>query len=102
MINSLKEIDEMNREIPMFEDQPDPLVDHVGEGRLKIIGSNDWDVRRVPVRALRMVNHGIDPASRIYIQEIVNEISSTNKPILALVSNKFILRLQRPHIGGHN
>ena len=97
MVNALKEIYKISRQFPMFEYQPDPEVDQVGEGCLKIIGSNDWDVRRVPVMTLRMVFHGVDSASRIHIHEIVDEISSTNKSILTLVRNRLVLLPQSSH-----
>ena len=102
MIDTLKEINKILGQFPMLEYQPDPPMDQVGEGCLKVIGSYDWDVGRVPVMTFRMVFHGIDSASRIHVHEIVDEISSTNKPILTPVSNKFVLGLQCPHIGSHN
>jgi len=102
MVNSLKQFNIVIRESPMFENLPNPLLLDTGEGSVVIISGYDGDIRGVPVGAFRMVTHGVNSASRIQIQEVVEKVPPSNKTILTPVSDLLILRLQRFNIGRHN
>ena len=84
----------MIRKLPEFENEPYPSMDNRRKGRLKIISSEDGDVAGVFVMAFRIVNHGENPASRIEVKDIVQEISTSYETILCFMCDKFILRLE--------
>ena len=81
----------MIRKLSEFEDEPYPSMDNRRKGRLKIVSSEDGDVAGVLVMAFRIVNHGENPASRIEVKDIVQEISTSYKPILRSMRDKLIL-----------
>ena len=72
------------------------------KGRLKVISSKDGDVAGVSIKAFRLVDHGKDPASRIKVKDIVQEISTSYETVLCLVCNKLILWFKRFDIGRNN
>ena len=80
-------------ELPEFENKPYPSVNDRRKSRLKIISSDYGDVARVPTTALRLKNHGINPAGGIEVKDIVQEISTSYKTIVCSMRDELILWL---------
>ena len=75
----------MIRKLPEFENEPYPSMDNRRKGRLKIVSSEDGDVAGVFVMAFRIVNRGENPASRINVQYVIQEIPTRHKTVLCFV-----------------
>ena len=86
-------------ELPEFENKPYPSVSDRGKSRLKIISSDYGDVAGGPTTALRLKNHGKNPASGIQVKDVVQEISTSYETILCFMCNKLILWLERFDVG---
>ena len=69
------------------------------KSRLKIISSEDGDVAGVLVTAFGLKNHVKNPAGRIEVKDIVQEISTAYETILCFMCNKLILWLERFDVG---
>ena len=92
----------MIRELPEFENEPYPSMDNRQKGRLKIVSSEDGDVAGFFIMAFRIVNHGENPASRIEVKDIVQEISTSYETILCYMRDTLILWFERFDVGRNN
>ena len=82
-----------------FENKPYPSMNDRRKSRLKIISSEDGDVAGVLVRAFGLKIHGKNPAGRIKVKDIVQEISTSYETILCFMCDKLILWLERFDVG---
>ena len=78
----------------MFENCPNPLVDHRGKGSLKVVSYQRRNIAGVHVFAFGFVGHGVDSPSRIEVHDIVEEIPKFHKTILNLVGNNLVVWLK--------
>ena len=86
----------------MLQHMPNPSMGHTWKGCCKIEGSDYGNVTGIEVHTQRVKDHGVNPGSRIYIHDVVQEIPTSSKPILRFVGNPFILGFEALDVGRHN
>ena len=102
MVDSLEQLYEISRSLSIGQNEPNSCVNHGWKSCFEIESSHDRNAARIVVFAFGFKHHRENPASRINVQYVIQEVPTRHKTVLCFARNDFVLRLKCFDIGTDN